>query len=291
MAVVPVIVDDRGEMAVRVVEAEYMDFGNIEVAPSKGDFPRTIDPSTVPYTYGDCYSRDAFFPGKDVELREPYIIRDFRGQNVVFYPFQYNAASKTLRVYYNVTVEVYKTGENGHNELQGSRRGGAKINSDFDDIYLRHFVNYEQKKKAVAGAAKYTAVSENGDMLIICYDAFIDAMNDFVTWKKTRGVNTTIVGTSTAGNTYTDIKNYIQSQYAINNNLTYVLLVGGAEQLPGYRFQRVHSFLSGLSDNMYGQILGDDIYNDLLVGRFSAQTAAQAALQAQKVDIPQAFRQ
>ena len=128
-------------------------------------------------------------------------------------------------------------------------------------------------------------------MLIICYDAFIDAMNDFVTWKKTRGVNTTIVGTSTAGNTYTDIKNYIQSQYAINNNLTYVLLVGDAEQLPGYRFQSVHSFLSGLSDNMYGQILGDDIYNDLLVGRFLAQTAAQAVLQAQKVDIPQAFRQ
>ena len=126
MAVVPVIVDDRGEMAVRVVEAEYMDFGNIEVAPSEGDFPRTIDPSTVPYTYGDCYSRDAFFPGKDVELREPYIIRDFRGQNVVFYPFQYSGASKTLRGYYNVTVEVYKTGENGHNELQGSRRGGAK---------------------------------------------------------------------------------------------------------------------------------------------------------------------
>jgi hypothetical protein len=52
---------------------------NIEIAPSKGDFSRQIDPESVPYTYGPAYQQNAWYPGKLAELSDPHIFRDFRG--------------------------------------------------------------------------------------------------------------------------------------------------------------------------------------------------------------------
>jgi gingipain R len=277
MTGIPVMIGDQARMSVRVVDAQYRDFENIEVAPSKGDFSRQIDPATVPYTYGECYSQDAFFPASTLDLYEPYIIRDFRGQNMAVYPFSYNPVTKTLRVYYNMTVEMYKVDDNGTNVMETNRSNTVKLDPDFKSVYQRHFINYE------AGMSKYTPLDEEGDLLIICYDNFISAMTDFVNWKKTRGINTTIVGTSTAGSSYTAIKNYIQSQYNANNNITHVLLVGDVAQIPGYSYSGGGSNYSGLGDNAYGQIVGSDYYNDVFIGRFSASTAARVATQCNRV--------
>ena len=277
MTGIPVLIGDKARMSIRVVDAQYRDFEGIEVAPSKGDFPRTINPEDVPYTYGTCYSEDAFFPASNIGLYEPYIIRDFRGQNMVVYPFAYNPATKTLRVYYNMTVEMYKVDDHGSNTIESRRSNVVKMDPDFKSVYQRHFINYE------ASMNRYTPLDEEGDLLIICYDNFISSMTDFVNWKKTRGVNTTIVGTSTAGSTYSAIKTYIQNQYNANNNITHVLLVGDVAQIPGYSYSGGGSSYSGLGDNAYGQIVGSDYYNDVFIGRFSASTAARVTTQCNRV--------
>jgi len=276
MTGIPVMIGDKSRMNVRVIDAQYIDYEGIEVAPSKGDFPRTIDPATVPYTYGDCYSQDAFFPANNVGLYEPYIIRDFRGQNMAVYPFAYNPVTKTLRVYYDMTLEMYKVDDNGINTMETRRSNVVKMDPDFKSVYQRHFINYQ------AAMNRYTPVDEEGDLLIICYDNFISSMTDFVNWKKTRGVNTTIVGTSTAGSSYSAIKSYIQSQYNANNNLTHVLLVGDVAQIPGYTYTGASGY-EGKGDNPYGQIVGSDIYNDVFIGRFSASSAAQVTTQVNRI--------
>jgi hypothetical protein len=196
---------------------------------------------------------------------------------MVVYPFAYNPATKTLRVYYNMTVEMYKVDDNGSNTIETRRSNVVKMDPDFKSVYQRHFINYE------ASMNRYTPLDEEGDLLIICYDSFISSMTDFVNWKKTRGVNTTIVGTSTAGSSYSAIKNYIQSQYNANNNITHVLLVGDVAQIPGYSYSGGGSSYSGLGDNAYGQIVGSDIYNDVFIGRFSASSASRVSTQVQRV--------
>ena len=274
---IPVLIGDKARMNIRIIDAQYRDFEGVEVAPSKGDFPRTVNPDDVPYTYGACYNEDAFFPASNVGLYEPYIVRDFRGQNMVVYPFAYNPATKTLRVYYDMTVEMYKVDDNGTNTIETRRSNTVKMDPDFKSLYQRHFINYQ------AAMGRYTPLDEEGDLLIICYDNFISSMTDFVNWKKTRGINTTIVGTSTAGSTYSAIKTYIQNQYNANNNLTHVLLVGDVAQIPGYSYSGGGSSYSGLGDNAYGQIVGSDIYNDVIIGRFSASSAARVTTQCNRV--------
>ena len=76
---VPAIIGDRAEMKVSIVKSTYTDYENIEIAPSKGNFSRQIDPETVPFTYGAMYSQNAFYPAAQAYLESPYIIRDFRG--------------------------------------------------------------------------------------------------------------------------------------------------------------------------------------------------------------------
>ena len=276
MTGIPVLIGDKARMSIRIVDAQYRDFEGVEVAPSKGDFPRTINPEDVPYTYGECYNRDAFFPANNIGLYEPYIIRDFRGQNMVVYPFAYNPATKTLRVYYNMTVEMYKVDDHGSNTIESRRSNVVKMDPDFKSVYQRHFINYE------AAMNRYTPLDEEGDLLIICYDNFISSMTDFVNWKKTRGINTTIVGTSTAGSTYSAIQTYIKNQYNANNNITHVLLVGDVAQIPGYTYSGASGY-EGKGDNPYGQVVGNDIYNDLFIGRFSASTAARVTTQCNRI--------
>ena len=277
MIAVPAIVGDAQHYNIRVINAQYSDFP-MEVAPSKGDFPRTINPEDVPYTYGEAYSTDAFFPAQNVGLYEPYILRDFRGQNMVVYPFAYNPVSKTLRVYHNMTVEMYSDGVSTENVF--SRRSNeVKMDPEIQAMYDNHFINYHET------LSRYTPMVETGHLLIICHDAFMSAMQPFVNWKKQIGRPTTIVGTSTAGTTTSAIQTYIQNQYNANNNLTHVLLVGDVAQIPGISFTAGSGWsnYSGKSDNMYGQVVGNDLYNDIIVGRFSAENETHVTTQVNKV--------
>lgn len=273
MIAVPAIIGDQQHYSIRLIDAQYTDF-QIEVAPSKGDFPRSINPDDVPYTYGEAYSTDAFFPAENVGLYDPYILRDFRGQNMVFYPFAYNPITHTLRVYYNMTVEMYSDGQLGENTL--SRRSSeVRMDPEFGALYQNHFINYNE------GLSKYNAVDETGELLIICHDAFMDAMQPFVNWKKQIGRPVTMVGTSVSGFTSDAIKNYIQSQYNSNPNISHILLVGDNAQVQSY-FTSTGGY-SGRTDQYYGQLVGNDYYNDVIVGRFSAENATHVTTQVDKV--------
>ena len=67
-------------------------------------------------------------------------MRDVRGMVVVVNPFQYNPATRTLRVYDRVTVEVAEVGPAKSNILTSRP---ATLNTEFRKIYERHFLNFE----------------------------------------------------------------------------------------------------------------------------------------------------
>ena len=114
------IIPDFDEMEVNILSSDYTEYTDIFVAPSKGNLLRTINPDDISYQYGEVYETDGFYPGKLAELRDPYIIRDFRGQTVIAYPFQYNPVQKLLRVYHSITLEVISTGNSGINVKENS---------------------------------------------------------------------------------------------------------------------------------------------------------------------------
>lgn len=270
---IPIIINDNGKMEVIISNAKFVEYNDIEIAPSKGHFSRSINPDDVPYTYGEVYQNDEFFPTSQAKLDSPYILRDFRAQNIIVTPFSYNPVTKTLRVYHKMTIEVVATKEAGENEL--TRDSEVKINSEFSKLYERRFINYKESE------AKYDVVEEEGDLLIICYDEFMEPMQEFVEWKRATGRNTTMVGTSVAGSTADNVKAYIETQYENNPNLTHVLLVGDKAQLSG-KYLSMGEY-SGYSDWWFGQLEGNDRYNELIIGRFSAESPGDVITQVTKV--------
>lgn len=262
---IPAIIGDMAEMNVKVIDAQYTDFSDIEIAPSKGNFSRQIDPATVPYTYGEMYQKNEFYPATQATLEAPYILRDFRGQNIMVMPFAYNAMSKTLRVYHNLTIEMNKVSDNGENPKVSKRSDVIKMDVEQKSSYKRRFINFEEN------AAKYTFIEDAGDMLIICADQFMEGMNAFVEWKNISGRPTTMVGTSTTGSSAAQVKAYVQNAYAENPNLQFLLLVGD------YAHITPQSMNGGCSDIFFGQLEGNDYYPEVLVGRFSVESDADVA--------------
>ena len=257
-------------MSVRVLSSHFVEFTPFSVAPSRGEIERTVDPSTVPYEFADFYGTDAWYPAELAEARSPYILRDLRGMVVVLNPFQYNPASRTLRVYDRVTVEIERVGPGRVNVL--SRRPAAGITPEFADIYERHFLNAES-----ATLARYSSVGEVGNMLVISHGDFLTAMEPFVEWKTQMGVPCEMVSVTEAGGGAAGIQSYIQDYYD-TYGLTFVLLVGDAAQVPSLTAN------SGASDPSFSLVAGSDDYPDLFIGRFSAETVPQLETQVASVD-------
>lgn len=249
-----------------VIDAEYYDIPNIDIAPSKGHLPRTVNPADVPYSFGVEYGTDAFYPGRLAKVSKPYTLRDLRGLSVDVFPFQYNPVQRTLRVYTDMTVRVAPNLMVAQFQSL-TPQNDRPLSRAFHQIYQAHFVNYTPTER-------YTPLDETGDLLIICYDAWLGNIQPLVNHKNSIGINTTAVGVSTIGNNSTAIKNYIQSIYN-SSDLAFVLLVGDASQVA------TPSASGGASDPTYSKMTGDN-YPDILVGRFSAESAAHVDTQVQR---------
>ena len=78
---------------------------------------------------------------------------------------------------------------------------------------------------------RFEYLSDEGSMLIICYDDFIDEMQPLVDWKNKKGIHTEIVGINEVGSSASSMQSYINDYY-YENNLTYLLLVGDINQIP-----------------------------------------------------------
>lgn len=266
-----IIIPDLYETDVKIITAKYEEFSNISVAPSKGHFTRDINPEDVPFLYDEVYHEDAFWPGKLAQLEDPFIMRDFRGQTVTVFPLQYNPVTKTLRVYTDIIIEVSSTGQPGTDALV-RKSDQINIEKDFGQIYSRFFLNMD------AASKNYQLLEgEEGSMLIIAYDSFMDAMQPFVNWKRQTGRKTIMVSKSEAGSNATAIKNFVQAYYDENPDFAHLLLVGDGPQIPPVNAS------GGQSDNAYGFLLGNNSYNDIFVGRFSAETVAHVETQVERM--------
>ena len=261
------LIPDLAKMQVEVISSEYKEYQNVLIAPSKGNLYRDVDPASVPYKFGNVYGTNDSYPGSLTKLNKPYIIRDYRGEALWIYPFQYNPVTKILKVYYNIELKVSKAGSAQINPLIRTKPL-TKIDSRFNKIYKSHFLNFQADRD-------YTPVDEHGNMLIISYGDFMDEMAPFVTWKTQSGTHVDMVDVATIGNTAA-IKQYVANYYN-QQGLTFLLLVGDAAQVP------TSSNGGNDSDNDYTYVVGNDHYPDLFCGRFSAENEEQVTTQVERM--------
>ena len=268
-----IAIPDHANMVVDELNSTYTSYQNIEVAPCKGNLYRNTDPSTVPFTYGSSYSQNSFYPGQLVQLQQPYIVRDLRGQAVWVFPFQYNPVTKELRVYSEIHFSIKANGTSPVNALSRTQPL-TKTDRSYSGIYRSLFVN--------GNSIQYSPLEDEGNMLVICYDPFMPAMQPFVDWKNKTGQHTEMVAFSSVGTTAADLKTYVENYYN-TNGLTFLLLVGDGAEIP------IGSTQYGESDASLGYILGNDSYAEVIVGRFSAENISEVETQVERSISYEAF--
>lgn len=256
-----IMIPGKSDYEAKVISSKYVDV-KLPVTPSKGILPRTTNPNDIPYSFSDVYSKDAFFPTSNFSIGEPYLIRDTRGVAITFYPFLYNPVKEILRIYTSLTLEISFTGTNSKN---ASVHAYSTPNKYFESIIKHHFINY----LPTSGLKSATTVDEDGKMLIICHNDFMDEMQDFVTHKNNKGLVTELVNMNTVGSTASNVETYIQNEYSGDNSLTFVLLVGDYAQIP------TQTVYGGGSDPSFSLVSGSDNYPDIIIGRFSAENGSQ----------------
>ncbi len=257
-----IIVPENGNIEIEVLSSTFVELDNISLLPSKGNISRSSNPSEIPFEYGKQYTKNEFFPGKLVDKSQPYILRDFSGQSIQFYPFQYNPATKKLRVYSEMIIKIT------HAPILFNK--STKKIKEFEELYKNHFLNYQ-----TAQNPKYTPVAEQGNMLIISHPDYMASMQEFVDWKNTIGIPTEMFSIADIGNNQTSIKNFVINYYA-NKNLTYLLLVGDGQHITPATYG------GNPSDNFYAYLAGNDSYPEIFVGRFSAESVAHVETQIRR---------
>lgn len=259
-----VIIDGTTGVSLNTIASEYIDIP-MQVAPSKGNLTREVDPASVPYTFADFYTGNTVYPETPAYLTEPFIIRDYRGVTVRFQPFVYDPANHSLRIYTKIRVAISQSGTDMTNALTTPKTSYSVM---FEDIYRNMFLNFED--------AKYPSLAEAGRILVIKHSMFDAAIQPYVDWKRQNGYQVDVVDVTVAGPTASQIMTYIQGQYNQNNGLMFVQIVGDAPQVPTL------SSGGGGSDPSFALLAGGDSYPDIYVGRFSAQTVAELQTQVQK---------
>ncbi|HNT52224.1 MAG TPA: C25 family cysteine peptidase, partial [Candidatus Syntrophosphaera sp.] len=154
-----------------------------------------------------------------------------------------------------------------------------KLNPYFIDIYRHHFINFE---------CRYEDIAEYGSMAVICptgsddiqLQQFRGLIQPWVEWKNQKGIPTTVYSTDVTGDSYAEIRDFIQNLYESDPQLTFVQLVGDYDQLP-CQVATISGNTGGM-DAFYSLLEGDDYYPDIFVGRFSAEIAAELYTQIQR---------
>ncbi|MBN1911450.1 MAG: hypothetical protein JW818_17035, partial [Pirellulales bacterium] len=118
------------------------------------------------------------------------------------------------------------------------------------------------------------------EYLVITADSYADEIEPLADWKQLKGVPTYVATMSDVGTTDDDIYNYISNVYSSNSDLSYVLLVGDHEDVPGYEIDDGDIWYS---DYPYTCVQGGDMLPEIAVGRLSGDMGSQITTQVNKI--------
>lgn len=259
------IVSEGNLPIVEMISAEYDWVYDFDLAPSRGRIYRNQNLDTILYKKGSAYQESRFLGDDQGVVGDIYQLRDFYGVTISVSPYAYNPVARTLKVYHSMVLQVRFSRPN---VVPMAYRNTIT----YHEVYQEHFLNYQSQRTE--------PLAEEGELLILAPDNFVDALLPLKEWKIKCGIPTTIVPLSVAGATSTAVKSFITNYYN-NHNLAFVIAVGDNAQFPAIRESSWWSY--SVLDNKYAEVAGNDNYPDLFFSKLSANNVDQVTTQVNKI--------
>ena len=119
-------INNGDKISIDTIESEYHDLQlNFPIIPSRGTIYRHQNPDSISYIYSESLT-DCLFPETNIVIDEPFYFRTEKKVNIRIFPFQYNARTKTLRIFDKISIKIER-------KIQ---RSTQLLNSDYGDILV-----------------------------------------------------------------------------------------------------------------------------------------------------------
>ena len=243
---------------------EYIDWTDWEpIIPA----PRGWNPYSEPIqSYIDSaeYSQ---ITGGNISIVSDQIWRGVRVIGVDVIPIQYNPRFG-VRFINHTTISV--THSNGILPIYDERLYHPVIGN----LYRASLINPDVAIPEKTYAVDEWDPADGAELLVITTSYYVDNFQPWYEWKLFMGMPTIIALTDTIGSSIDAIKDFITDAYY---NWTippiFLLIVGDSEDIPTF-----YDYSTGIGDNNYCTVDGDDIIPDIFPGRMSVDNNSQLEL-------------
>ncbi|MCP4748647.1 MAG: hypothetical protein GY874_21300 [Desulfobacteraceae bacterium] len=222
------------------------------------------------------YSWEKDYPGINADIDAlSYKFGHIPSIKASVYPLQWNPAKGQLTVYTNVYYVF---------SHEGQAASYAKMTRDRYKACSNAFLNW-------AAVSKYFPVElsrYNSEYLFIYPESYENELSPLVELKKAQGYQATITYTEDIGSTCSDFRDAIKNWYYSVSALAdhYLLLVGDTDIIPLCTSPGLDTmnYIAGVpTDDLYATVNGDDLDEEIYVGRLSVDNETDAANQISRI--------
>ena len=239
------------------------EFGINRVTPMQPMLRKDQKPEDVPFAYNEKAYNVRGFAQRPLALAEIQgTMRGIQIASLTINPVQYDAATNTIRVYNDIEIEVRY---DQYDKSAAYNEFARTFSPYFANIYSQMFNwrddVYEQHPDLWQNPVH---------MLIIADRMFEESMQEWMTWKTTKGFYLSVHYTDEIGTSASAIRTFIQDEYA-KDAPTFLMIMGDKNQVAA---SATGSETSCVTDLQYSSVDGDQ-FPDMYHSRFPAENVTQ----------------
>ncbi len=275
-----IAVPDGAEIDIVVTKTTFKEYKDYDIYPALAPERDTYGAKPSEFKKDkETYSSDAFYPAKLVDLVNTPVLRGSKMAVVRTCPVQYNPATRTLRVYSEISYKVLfkNSKDSGFNNFN---KNTDSYNEGLQSIVINPSVI---AKTAEPSLKEASAANERADYIILTHSSFSKAADSLALWKRQMGYTVRIV--KSASWTSAQVKDSIRGLYmAWSPKPDYFVIIGDHEQVPGQILYDPADNEPFASDLYYACMDGGTDYMPHMAhGRISVTTESQALMVVQKM--------
>ena len=244
------------------------DLGIHTLVPRQPSLRKDQRPEDVPFLYNEAaYQTRGFRSEPMAVVSVEGTMRGVQVGKMTIEPVSYDPVNNTLRVFNDIEVTVSFDGADVH----ATEEMLVKTYSPYFDIVYAQLFN---------GRAVRDAYSEHPDlyntpvkMIVITTSTYANntTFQNWVNWKKQKGIYTTVYTTATTGTSAANIKSFIRNQYSTNAP-TFVVIVGDTGDVT---YSLSSSTTSKVTDLYYSTTDDNDLYPEMFLSRMPVSSTTE----------------
>ena len=244
------------------------DYGIHTLVPRQPSLRKDQRPEDVPFVYNaNAYQTPGLRSAPTASVYVDGTMRGIQVGKMTIEPVSYDPVNNTLRVFNDIEVEVHFDDA----DIQATEEMLVKTYSPYFDIVYSQLFNDRLVRDVYSQHPElYTTPVK---MIVITTSTYANntAFQNWVKWKKQKGIYTTVYTTATTGTSASSIKSFIRNQYN-SDAPTFVVIVGDKADVAA---SQTSSTTSKVTDLYYSSTSDSDLYPEMYLSRMPVSSTSE----------------